>query len=76
MATIVDVARIAGVSASTVSHVVNGTRNVNDETRARVQEAILRTGYVRDAAAERCAVPAPTASAWWAPIRDSRCSPR
>jgi LacI family transcriptional regulator len=51
MATIVDVARIAGVSASTVSHVVNGTRNVNDETRARVQEAILRTGYVRDAAA-------------------------
>ena len=32
MATIKDVARIAGVSVSTVSHVVNGTRYVSPES--------------------------------------------
>jgi LacI family transcriptional regulator len=51
MATIVDVARIAGVSLSTVSHVMNGTRNVSDRTRDRVERAIRETGYVRDASA-------------------------
>jgi LacI family transcriptional regulator len=51
VATIVDVARRAGVSLSTVSHVMNGTRNVSDETRARVEKAIAETGYVRDASA-------------------------
>ncbi len=51
MATIVDVARIAGVSLSTVSHVMNGTRHVSDHTRARVESAIADTGYVRDASA-------------------------
>lgn len=45
MATIVDVARIAGVSVSTVSHVVNGTRNVNAGTAASVHAAIAATGY-------------------------------
>jgi LacI family transcriptional regulator len=43
--TIVDVARMAGVSLSTVSHVVNGTRPVGPETRRRVLEAIEATGY-------------------------------
>lgn len=45
MATIVDVARIAGVSTSTVSHVVNGTRNVAAGTRDRVLAAIAASGY-------------------------------
>jgi len=45
MATIVDVARRAGVSASTVSHVVNGTRPVRPETSRLVEEAIAATGY-------------------------------
>lgn len=48
MATIVDVARLAGVSTSTVSHVVNGTRPVNDETAQRVLAAIGKTGYRQD----------------------------
>lgn len=50
-ATIVDVARIAGVSTSTVSHVVNGTRTVSDQTAARVLAAIAETGYTQHAAA-------------------------
>ena len=48
MATIVDVARIAGVSTSTVSHVVNATRPVNEDTRLRVVDAIRATGYRQD----------------------------
>lgn len=50
-ATIIDVARLAGVSTSTVSHVVNGTRPVNDETRARILDAIKATSYSPHAAA-------------------------
>ena len=48
MATMVDVARAAGVSISTVSHVLNGTRNVEPPTRARVLAAIEQTGYRQD----------------------------
>jgi LacI family transcriptional regulator len=48
MATISDVARIAGVSLSTVSHVVNGTRPVREPTRERVLHAIAATGYAPD----------------------------
>lgn len=40
MSTIVDVARRAGVSVSTVSHVVNRTRHVNADTARLVEEAI------------------------------------
>jgi LacI family transcriptional regulator len=43
--TIKDVARIAGVSIATVSHVINKTRFVSDETTARVNEAIKELGY-------------------------------
>lgn len=50
-----DVARLAGVSASTVSHVLNGTRKVNDETRIRVEEAIEKTGYRRNVVARALA---------------------
>jgi LacI family transcriptional regulator len=51
MATIIDVARLAGVSTSTVSHVVNGTRPVRFETRGRVLDAISETGYTPDGVA-------------------------
>ncbi|HEY7690634.1 MAG TPA: substrate-binding domain-containing protein [Dongiaceae bacterium] len=44
-ATIYDVARLAGVSSSTVSHVLNGTRKVSEETRRRVQAAVKELGY-------------------------------
>ncbi len=43
--TIYDVAKAAGVSPSTVSHVVNNTRNVSAAMRRRVEEAIDDLGY-------------------------------
>ena len=46
MATIADVARQAGVSLSTVSHVVNGTRRVAPQTARAVQAAIDSIGYI------------------------------
>jgi LacI family transcriptional regulator len=46
-----DVARLAGVSITTVSHVVNSTRAVAPSTRAKVLDAIERTGYTGDAIA-------------------------
>ena len=45
-ATINDVSRLAKVSISTVSHVLNGTRSVNEDTRQRVLRAIEETGYI------------------------------
>jgi LacI family transcriptional regulator, galactose operon repressor len=45
MTTMADVAREAGVSMTTVSHVLNGTRPVNEKTTKRVHAAIERTGY-------------------------------
>lgn len=46
-----DVARHAGVSVSTVSHVLNKTRPVADATVRAVLDAVARTGYVPDAVA-------------------------
>jgi LacI family transcriptional regulator len=40
-----DVSRHAGVSVSTVSHVLNGTRYVSPELRARVEAAITALDY-------------------------------
>jgi LacI family transcriptional regulator, galactose operon repressor len=45
VATIADVARKAGVSVSTVSHVLNGTRRVAPGTAQAVQAAIDSFGY-------------------------------
>ncbi len=45
MATIKDVARLAGVSTSTVSHVLNKTRFVREETRERVMEVVCELNY-------------------------------
>jgi LacI family transcriptional regulator len=46
--TMADVAREAGVSTSTVSHVVNATRKVSDPTERAVRDAVLATGYTHD----------------------------
>lgn len=46
-----DVAARAGVSIATVSHVINGTRNVNEPTRLSVERAIEELHYVPDSTA-------------------------
>jgi len=51
MVTMRDVARLAGVSITTVSHVVNETRPVAADTRDRVLAAVEQTGYTGDAIA-------------------------
>lgn len=45
MATIYDIAKASGVSATTVSHVLNRTRYVSPEITARVLEAVQELGY-------------------------------
>jgi LacI family transcriptional regulator len=51
MVTMRDVAELAGVSITTVSHVVNETRPVAAATRDRVLAAVEQTGYTGDAIA-------------------------
>ena len=51
MATVRDVARRAGVSVSTVSHVLNQTRFVSDELRERVMAAMRELQFEPNAAA-------------------------
>ena len=46
MASIREVAKLANVSPATVSRVMNGTANVDDEKRERVLQAIKETGFV------------------------------
>lgn len=50
-----DVASLAGVSAMTVSRVVNGRGAVNPETRQRVEAAVRTLGYTPNAAARKLA---------------------
>ena len=49
--TISDVARLAGVSTATVSHTINQTRYVSEETRDKVYAANRELGYTPDASA-------------------------
>ncbi len=44
-ATIADVARVSGVSTTTVSHVLTGKRPVAAATRERVEKAVRKLGY-------------------------------
>lgn len=45
MPTVFDVARVAGVSAATVSRVLNGTARVHPDKVAQVQQAIANLGF-------------------------------
>ena len=49
--TIYDIAREAGVAASTVSRVINNKPGIKLETRQRVQELLKKYNYIPDAAA-------------------------
>jgi DNA-binding LacI/PurR family transcriptional regulator len=51
LATIEDVAAIAGVSIATVSRAINEPTKVAESTRHRVNDAIARTGYTTNAMA-------------------------
>lgn len=45
MATIYEVSELAGVSLATVSRVMNGSSNVSDKTRKKVEDAMNKLGY-------------------------------
>jgi LacI family transcriptional regulator len=55
MSSIRDVARAAGVSTATVSHVINNTRYVSAEVRARVLAAVAQYSYYPNAHARSLA---------------------
>ncbi|RIJ76169.1 LacI family transcriptional regulator [Nakamurella silvestris] len=55
MPTMADVAKVAGVSATTVSHVLNGTRTVAPETAELVRQAVVTTRYRHNLAARAVA---------------------
>lgn len=59
--TVADVAQLAGVSAMTVSRVVNGAKKVSEETRATVLQAVKQLGYAPNLAARTLASRHPTA---------------
>jgi DNA-binding LacI/PurR family transcriptional regulator len=50
---IIDVAKAAKVSPATVSNVLNESRHVEPQTRARVAAAVARLGYTPDLRAQR-----------------------
>ncbi|MDP7592946.1 MAG: LacI family DNA-binding transcriptional regulator [Litorilituus sp.] len=45
MATITEVAKLAGVSSATVSRVINNNVKVNDSTQKKVKDAMTKLGY-------------------------------
>ena len=51
----IDIARIAGVSRSTVSRVINNYANVPEETRKKIQQIIKENNYVPHASARMLA---------------------
>lgn len=53
--TVADVARVAGVSAMTVSRVVNGGNSVAEDTRATVLRAVKQLDYIPNIAARTLA---------------------
>ena len=59
---ITDIARLAGVSSSTVSHVLNQTRYVSPEITERVMKIVADTGYHKIVWPVRCGRNAPTPS--------------
>ncbi|MBM7556109.1 substrate-binding domain-containing protein [Halanaerobacter jeridensis] len=50
--TIKEIAKLAGVSKSTVSRVINDSEHVSDKAREKVQQVIKETGYVPNSLAK------------------------
>ncbi|MCJ1976590.1 LacI family DNA-binding transcriptional regulator [Lactococcus paracarnosus] len=53
--TIKDVAKLAGVNASTVSRAIHDSKAISDKTKEKVKKAMLALGYSRNAAAQTLA---------------------
>ncbi len=43
--TMKDIAKMCGVSIKTVSRVINGSPDVKEETREKIEKAMLQHGY-------------------------------
>src|SRR3954462_13437579 len=75
MVTLADVARRAGVSASTVSYVLSGKRSISAQTRRRVQTAIEALGYHPNAGARALASRRSNIIALMVPLRSGMYVP-
>jgi DNA-binding LacI/PurR family transcriptional regulator len=75
MATLADVARRAGVSASTVSYVISGKRSISMATRERVSKAIAELGYHPHAGARALASNRSNVIALMVPLRSDMYVP-
>jgi DNA-binding LacI/PurR family transcriptional regulator len=75
MATLADVARHAGVAASTVSYVLSGKRSVSQETKDRVNRAIEVLGYHPHAGARALASSRSNVIALVVPLRSDMYVP-
>jgi DNA-binding LacI/PurR family transcriptional regulator len=69
MPTLADVARHAGVAASTVSYVLSGKRSVSEETRRRVKRSIELLNYHPHAGARALASSRSNVLALFVPLR-------
>ncbi len=75
MVTIAEVARLAGVSPSTVSYVLSRKRSISEETRVRVQAAIDALGYHPHAGARALASHRSNILALMVPLRSDMYVP-
>ncbi|MFJ8822782.1 LacI family DNA-binding transcriptional regulator [Streptomyces sp. NPDC102467] len=69
MVTLAEVARHAGVSASTVSYVLSGKRSISAATRERVESSVRRLGYHPNAGARALASSKSNIIALMVPLR-------
>ncbi|MEB8342034.1 LacI family DNA-binding transcriptional regulator [Streptomyces endophyticus] len=69
MVTLAEVARHAGVSASTVSYVLSGKRSISAATRERVETSVRRLGYHPNAGARALASSKSNIIALMVPLR-------
>lgn len=75
MANIHDVARVAGVSISTVSYALSGKRSIGEDTRQRVEKAVRELDYLPNAAARMLAGTRTNILAVTAPLRADTYAP-
>ncbi|MFF1568610.1 LacI family DNA-binding transcriptional regulator [Streptomyces sp. NPDC058293] len=69
MVTLAEVARHAGVSASTVSYVLSGKRSISEATRERVESSVRKLGYHPNAGARALASSRSNIIALMVPLR-------